>query len=192
MNGVAITGRTRPGATAVTWNPVVRIDAAIRSASGARVQHWSSLFPPENSLFDQTNSLFRGVGNSKLKPHDISGLGGLDPACSRPNPRNSLIFPCKTGKSGQRRVRSRLLFSTPLSLLKTPFVRMNSESDAPRISSRLWVVMALNPSGRIARIGAVMDLAAGHRGRIPGRSSGPAPLAISRKLAATWWRRALP
>ena len=25
-------------------NPVVRIDAAIRSASGARVQHWSSLF----------------------------------------------------------------------------------------------------------------------------------------------------
>ena len=89
-------------------NPVVRIDAAIRSASGARVQHRFSLFPPENSLFDQTNSLFRGVGNSKLKPHDISGLGGFDPAYSRPNPRNSLFFPCKTGKSGQRRVRSRL------------------------------------------------------------------------------------
>ena len=70
--------------------------------------NWFSLFPPENSLFDQTNSLFRGVGNSKLKPHDISGLGGFDPAYSRPNPRNSLFFPCKTGKSGQRRVRSRL------------------------------------------------------------------------------------
>ncbi len=70
--------------------------------------NWFSLFPPENSLFDQINSLFRGVGNSKLKPHDISGLGGLDPAYSRPNPRNSLFFPCKTGKSGQRRVRSRL------------------------------------------------------------------------------------
>ncbi len=53
-------------------------------------------------------SLFRGVGNSKLKPHDISGLGGFDPAYSRPNPRNSLFFPCKTGKSGQRRVRPRL------------------------------------------------------------------------------------
>ena len=63
--------------------------------------NWFSLFPPENSLF-------RGVGNSKLKPHDISGLGGFDPAYSRPNPRNSLFFPCKTGKSGQRRVRSRL------------------------------------------------------------------------------------
>ena len=61
--------------------------------------NWFSLFPPENSLFDQTNSLFRGVGNSKLKPHDISGLGGFDPAYSRPNPRNSLFFPCKTGKS---------------------------------------------------------------------------------------------
>ncbi len=70
--------------------------------------NWFSLFPPENSLFDQTNSLFRGVGNSKLKLHDISGLGGFDPAYSRPNPRNSLFFPCKTGKSGQRRVRSRL------------------------------------------------------------------------------------
>ena len=70
--------------------------------------NWFSLFPPENSLFDQTNSLFCGVGNSKLKPHDISGLGGFDPAYSRPNPRNSLFFPCKTGKSGQRRVRSRL------------------------------------------------------------------------------------
>ncbi len=70
--------------------------------------NWFSLFPPENSLFDQINSLFRGVGNSKLKPHDISGLGGFDPAYSRPNPRNSLYFPCKTGKSGQRRVRSRL------------------------------------------------------------------------------------
>ena len=56
--------------------------------------NWFSLFPPENSLFDQTNSLFRGVGNSKLKPHDISGLGGFDPAYSRPNPRNSLFFPC--------------------------------------------------------------------------------------------------
>ena len=102
----------------------VRINAAIRSASGARVQHggtlhpapaglpcsmnWFSLFFTENSLFDQTNSLFRGVGNSKLKSHDISGLGGFDPAYSRPNPRNSLFFPCKTGKSGQRRVRSRL------------------------------------------------------------------------------------
>ena len=64
--------------------------------------------PPESSLFDQTNSLFRGVGNSKRKPHDISGLGGFDTAYSRPNPRNSLFFPCKTGKSGQRRVRSRL------------------------------------------------------------------------------------
>ena len=61
--------------------------------------NWFSLFPPENSLF-------RGVGNSKLKPHDISGLGGFDPVYSRPNPRNSLFFPCKTGKSGQRRVRS--------------------------------------------------------------------------------------
>ena len=70
--------------------------------------NWFSLFPPENSLFDQTNSLFRGVGNSKLKPHDISGLGGFDPAYSRPNLRNSLFFPCKTGKSGQRRVRTRL------------------------------------------------------------------------------------
>ena len=92
-------------------NPVFRIDAAIRSASGARrtapadtlhsapaglpcSTNWFSLFPPENSLFDQTNSLFRGVGNSKLKPHDISGLGGFDPAYSRPNPRNSLFFPC--------------------------------------------------------------------------------------------------
>ena len=56
--------------------------------------NWFSLFPPENSLFDQTNSLFRGVGNSKLKPHDISGLGGFDPAYSRPNPQNSLFFPC--------------------------------------------------------------------------------------------------
>ena len=71
--------------------------------------------PPENSLFDQTNSLFRGVGNSKLKPHDISGLGGFDPAYSRPNPRNSLYFPCKTGKSGQRRVRSRLPPPPPFS-----------------------------------------------------------------------------
>ena len=70
--------------------------------------NWFSLFPLENSLFYQTNSLFRGVGNSKLKPHDISGLGGFDPAYSRPNPRNSLFFPCLTGKSGQRRVRSRL------------------------------------------------------------------------------------
>ena len=35
--------------------------------------NWFSLFPPENSLF-------RGVGNSKLKPHDISELGGFDPA----------------------------------------------------------------------------------------------------------------
>ena len=70
--------------------------------------NWFSLFPPENSLFDQTNSLFRSVGNSKLKPHDISGLGGFDPAYSRPNPQNSLFFPCKTGKSGQRRVRTRL------------------------------------------------------------------------------------
>ena len=59
--------------------------------------NWFSLFPPENSLFDQTNSLFRGVGNSKLKPHDISGLGGFDPAYSRPNPRNSLFFPVKQG-----------------------------------------------------------------------------------------------
>ena len=59
--------------------------------------------PQKNSLFDQTNSLFRGVGNSKLKPHDISGLGGFDPAYPRPNLRNSLFFPCKTGKSGQRR-----------------------------------------------------------------------------------------
>ena len=91
-------------------NPVVRVDAAIRSASGAHVQHggtlhpapaglpcsmnWFSLFFTENSLFDQTNSLFRGVGNSKLKPHDISGLGGFDPAYSRPNPQNSLFFPC--------------------------------------------------------------------------------------------------
>ena len=49
--------------------------------------NWFSLFPPQNSLFDQTNSLFRGVGNSKLKPHDISGLGGFDSAYSRPNPR---------------------------------------------------------------------------------------------------------
>ena len=56
--------------------------------------NWFSLFPPENSLFDQTNSLFRGVGNSKLKPYDISGLGGFDPAYSRPNLRNSLFFPC--------------------------------------------------------------------------------------------------
>ena len=54
--------------------------------------NWFSLFPPENSLFYQTNSLFRGVGNSKLKPHDISGLGGFDPAYSRLNPRNSLFF----------------------------------------------------------------------------------------------------
>ena len=64
--------------------------------------NWFSLFPPENSLFDQTNSLFRGVGNSKLKPHDISGLEGFDPAYSRPNPRNSLFFPCKTGEIGAR------------------------------------------------------------------------------------------
>ena len=56
--------------------------------------NWFSLFPPENSLFDQTNSLFRGVGNSKLKPHDISGLGGFVLAYSRPNPQNSLFFPC--------------------------------------------------------------------------------------------------
>ena len=61
---------------------------------GAGATNWFSLFPPENSLFDKTNSLFRGVGNSKLKPHDISRLGGFDPAYSRPNPRNSLFFPC--------------------------------------------------------------------------------------------------
>ena len=42
--------RTRAGAIvsartpSADRNPVVRIDAAIRSASGARVQHWSSLF----------------------------------------------------------------------------------------------------------------------------------------------------
>ena len=39
--------------------------------------NWFSLFFTENSLFDQTNSLFRGVGNSKLKPYDINGLGRL-------------------------------------------------------------------------------------------------------------------
>ena len=36
-----------------------------------------------------------------------------------------------------------------------------------------------------------MDLAAGRRGRIPGRSSGQALLAIYRKPAAMWLRRAL-
>ena len=99
--------------------------------------NWFSLFPPEISLFDQTNSLFRGVGNSKLKPHDISGLGGFDPAYSRPNPRNSLFFPCKTGKSGQRRVRSRLRPPPTFSLLR-PSNSVDQRIPFPAVLPQQW------------------------------------------------------
>ena len=99
--------------------------------------NWFSLFPPENSLFDQINSLFRGVGNSKLKPHDISGLGGFDPAYSRPNPKNSLFFPCKTGKSGQRRVRTRLRPPPPTCVVETTALFSISAPDLSLIFRRL-------------------------------------------------------
>ena len=67
-----------------------------------------SIFPVRKMSFPvpvPAIPLFRCVGNSELKPHDLSGLIGFDPTYPRPNLRNSLYFPCTTGKSGQRQVR---------------------------------------------------------------------------------------